>query len=147
MVPVSSARRGTLIAIDLGTKKSGFAVTDALRISRETLPAFHGVGEALLAHVERLVAERDVEAFVVGVPANMDSSEGERAKACRAFAAELARRFPRIAVRTQDERLSTKEAEQRLRDSGVRGDKARALRDSTAALVILGDWLREHEGG
>ncbi len=63
----------------------------------------------------------------------------------RAFAARLAARFPAVELAFADERLSTKEAEEILRESGLHGEKARSLRDSTSAVVLLRDHLRASE--
>ena len=141
--------RGGALAIDHGTKHTGFAFADALRISLNALEPFHGPGDApaLLEHVARLCAERSVALFVVGLPANMDGSEGPRAAEVRAFGERLRARFPGVPIEFADERLSTKKAEELLRESGLRGPKARALRDSFSALVVLRDWVRAEERG
>ena len=141
-------RKGAL-AIDHGTKRTGFAAADPLRISLNALEPFHGPGDApeLLEHVARLCAERDIGTFVVGLPYNMDGSEGPRAAEVRAFGARLRARSPGVALALVDERLSTKEAEELLRESGLRGPKARALRDSFSALVVLRDWVSTERPG
>jgi RNase H-fold protein (predicted Holliday junction resolvase) len=59
----------------------------------------------------------------------------------------LRARFPGVAIELVDERLSTKEAEELLRESGLRGPKARALRDSFSALVVLRDWVSTERPG
>ena len=139
--------RGSALAIDHGTKRTGFAVADPLRISLNALEPWHGPGDApgLLEHVAGLLEERTVGCFLVGLPLNMDGSAGPRAAEVRAFAARLAQRFPGVALCFVDERLSTKEAEELLRENGLRGEKARALRDSFSALVLLRDWIRAGE--
>lgn len=146
---MSAARRRAVLAIDHGTKRTGFAVVDALRIAVTPLEAFVGPGDSdgLLAALARLLEERDVEAFVVGWPVKPDGTPGPRALDVAAFAERLAKRFPAVAVIRHDERLTTKAAEELLRESGIRGPKARALRDSMAALVLLRDWLAAGEPG
>jgi putative pre-16S rRNA nuclease len=135
------------IAIDHGAKRTGFAVADGLRITAAPLGAWHGPGDApeLVEHVARLCAERDVGTFVVGLPRNMDDSEGPRAAEVRAFARRLAERFPAVAVVLWDERLTTKEAEALLREAGRRPEERRAERDAWSALVILRDWIASGE--
>ena len=137
-----ATKRGAL-AIDHGTKRTGFAAADPLRISLNALEPFHGPGDApaLLEHLARLFGERDIGTFVVGMPFNMDGSEGPRATEVRAFSERVRARFPGVEIALVDERLSTKEAEELLRESGLRGEKARALRDSFSALVVLRDWV------
>lgn len=144
-----SARRRAVIAIDHGTKRCGFAVVDALRIAVHALEPYRGPGDAsgLFDALARLLAERDVEAFLVGMPFNMDGSAGPRAAEVQRFAAQLARRFPGVRVIPYDERLTTKAAEELLREAGHRGADARARRDSWSALVLLRDWLESGEPG
>lgn len=143
----SGQRTAGALAIDYGEKKSGFAITDALRIAFEPLEPVQSDGkvELVLEHVARLLAERSIATIVVGLPLHMDGSEGERAQSVRAFVARLAARFPDLAVRTWDERLTSKEAESKLREAGVRGKAIRARRDSWSALVLLEDWVRSGE--
>lgn len=140
-------RKAGVLAIDHGEKRAGFAVADGLRISTQALETWRGPGgeEALLAHVESLLAERDVSILLVGLPANMDGSEGPRALAVRAFAARLAARFPKLEVVLYDERLTTKAGEELLREAGVPASKRRAQRDGAAALVLLRDWIASGE--
>jgi len=99
---VSPARRaGAVIAIDHGTKKTGFAVADALRITTEPLEPFRGPGdsEGLLDHIAGLLAERDVSTLLVGLPRLASGDEGPRAAGVRAFSAKLAapRRPPKTS--------------------------------------------------
>jgi putative Holliday junction resolvase len=140
---------GAVLAIDVGTKKTGFAIADALRIIAQPLEGVRA-GEddpALLDHVSHLLSERDVAVFLVGLPRNMDGSEGARAAAVRAFAGRLAARFPGVAVVTWDERLTTKAAEELLREAGFGGREAKGRKDSWSALVLLRDWMESGEPG
>ena len=141
---MSPAGVGGVLAIDYGDKKCGFASTDALRIAREPLGVLRHEGDAelLLAHLERLLAERSVSTLVVGLPLHMDGSPGKRVEVVRAFVARLRARFPALEVLEWDERLTTKEAEERLRAHGRRGKAVKAERDAWSALVLLEDWLQ-----
>ena len=140
-------RPGSVIAIDHGTKRTGFAVADALRIATEPLETYHGPGDgpALLEHVAKLLRERDVELFVVGRPLNMDGTAGPRCADVERFIAALAARFPTTPVVAHDERLTTKAAEELGRELGLRGLALRARRDSLSAVVLLRDWLASGE--
>lgn len=144
---MSTAARGSVIGIDHGEKRTGFAVVDALRIAIEPLDVHHGPGDgdALIDEVAQLIDERTVECLVVGYPYNMDGSAGPRAAAVDAFIARLERRFPHLAIVRRDERLSTKEAEDELRQAGHHGAARKARRDSWSARVILRDWIRAGE--
>jgi len=141
--------KGGVLAIDHGTKRTGFAVVDPLRIAAHALDTWRGPGgEAeLFAFVEQLLGERDVRIFLVGMPLNMDGTEGPRAADVRGFVTRLGARFPRVKVVTWDERLTTKAAEDLLRESGHHGKDARAKRDSWSALVLLRDWIESGEPG
>lgn len=134
--------RGAALGIDHGTKRTGFAVTDALGLSVQPLGVFEGTGDALLDHVAALLADRDVGTFVVGQPLNMDGSVGPRAQDVDAFCAGLSARFPSVEVALVDERLTTKEAEARLTEAGYRGEERKKRKDSWSAALLLEEWLR-----
>lgn len=135
---------GGVLALDYGEKKCGFAVADALRITRAPLAPLRHEGDegTLVAHLEGLLAERTIAVLVVGLPLNRDGSLGPRARATRAFLERLRARLPALDIREWDEHLTTKEAESRLRELGRDGRAIRAERDSWSALVLLEDWLR-----
>ena len=141
-----STRRGVL-ALDHGTKRTGLACTDALRITRTPLDPFQGPGDspALFTAVQAVLDERDIDTLLVGWPCNMDGTDGPRAAEVEGFARRLATHFPRLRILCHDERLTTKAAEELLREAGHRGRDARARRDSWSALVLLDDWIRSGE--
>ena len=134
--------KAAALGIDHGTRRTGFAVTDALHLSVQPLETFEGSGEALLDHVAGLLADRDVEAFVVGQPLNMDGTAGPRAAEVQAFCEALTGRFPSVRVCLVDERLTTKEAESRLTAAGYRGRDRKQRKDSWSAALLLEDWIR-----
>ncbi len=136
----------SVLAIDHGTLRTGFAVADPLRITTQAIEQFHGEEEsALFGHIDSLLEERTVGVFVLGMPFNMDGTEGPRAKDVRDFGKRLGERFPRIKVAYQDERLSTKAAEELLKEAGHFGEDRKARKDSMSALVILRDWIEAGE--
>ncbi|MCH2104298.1 MAG: Holliday junction resolvase RuvX [Planctomycetes bacterium] len=136
-----------VIAVDHGTKKTGFASTDALRTAQWPLEAWHGPGdsEELLDHISSLVEERSAATLLVGLPLNMDSTEGGQARAVRVFIERAQARLKGVEVIAWDERLTTREAEVLLREAGFRGEDMKARRDSWSALVLLRDWLESGE--
>lgn len=138
---------GGVLAIDHGTKRTGFAVTDALRLGVFALDSFHGPGEgdALVAHVGRLCDERTITTFLIGLPCDAEGRENGRAGEIRAFSGRLAQRFPGAEIVFHDERLTTKAAEDLLREAGHHGAERKARRDSWSALVLLRDWLESGE--
>jgi putative Holliday junction resolvase len=129
--------RGGLMGLDLGTKTIGVASSDPDRrlatgvetIARKT---FTADAQRLLA----LAAERKVAAFVLGLPINMDGSEGPRAQSTRAFARNLAR-LTELPIALWDERLSTAAVERDLIAADVSRSKRAAVIDEHAAMFIL----------
>ncbi|HZQ13833.1 MAG TPA: Holliday junction resolvase RuvX [Pseudolabrys sp.] len=129
--------RGALIGLDLGTKTIGVAVSDPDRrlatgvttIARKT---FTADARTLLA----LTAERAATGFVLGLPVNMDGSEGPRAQSTRAFARNLAR-LTELPIALWDERLSTAAVERDLIAADVSRKKRAAVIDQHAAAFIL----------
>jgi putative holliday junction resolvase len=144
-----SARKLSALGIDHGERRCGFAVADPLRLSTTPLAAWRddANGPPLLEHIAALLAERDVGTFVIGLPYNMDGSEGSRSAEVRAFAALLAKRFPAIALVFVDERLSTKVAEDLMRDARIPPRERKAHKDGFSALVLLRDWIEAGEPG
>lgn len=129
-----------IAALDLGARRIGIAVTDADGLS--ALPLGTIVRRSTGADVEairRALGSRRIECLVVGLPLNMDGTEGPMARHARNFAARLAAAIG-IAVKLQDERLSSFEAEQRL-GSWVRRGKKKPAIDAVAAAVILESYL------
>ena len=129
--------RGALIGLDLGTKTIGVAVSDPdrrLATGVETIARKNFSGDA--ARLLKLADERRVTGFVLGLPVNMDGSEGPRAQATRAFARNLAR-LTELAIALWDERLSTAAVERELIRADVSRNKRAAVIDQHAAAFIL----------
>ena len=129
--------RGALIGIDLGTKTIGVASSDPdrrLATGVETIARRTFTSDA--ARLIALAAERKAVAFVLGLPINMDGSEGPRAQSPRAFARNLARLTPR-PIALWDERLSTAAVERELIAADVTRARRAAVIDQHAAAFIL----------
>jgi putative Holliday junction resolvase len=125
------------IGIDLGTKTIGIAVSDATRriaTPRETIARrkFSADSRRLL----EIAAESNAAVFVLGLPLNMDGSEGPRAQATRAFARNLAKLTP-IPIVFWDERLSTAAIERMLIDADTSRARRAEVVDKLAAAYIL----------
>ncbi len=135
------------IAIDHGEKRTGFASTDPLRIATRPLEQWHGPGDDpdLLELVGRIAKDHGADTLLVGLPYNMDGTVGGRALDVLAFMGDLRIAYPDMRVLPQDERLSTKEAEQLLREAGHHGEARKARKDSWSALVLLRDWIEQGE--
>jgi len=129
--------RGALIGLDLGTKTIGVAVSDPdrrLATAVETIARkrFSDDAKGLFA----LSAERRVVGFVLGLPINMDGTEGPRAQATRAFARNFAK-LTELPIALWDERLSTAAVERALIEADVSRGKRKAVIDQHAAAYIL----------
>jgi putative Holliday junction resolvase len=133
------------LAIDYGLKRTGLAVCDAAEILVSPYGVLHGQKD-LAAQVGRIVASENIGALVLGLPLNMDDSEGPQARKVRAFAEEL-RAHVRVPIHLQDERLSSFGAEQKLAEIGLTGSKKRARVDAWAAAEILQIFLERKAGG
>src|SRR5499426_3966917 len=131
------APRGSLIGLDLGTKTIGVAASDPdrrLATGVETIARHRFSADA--ARLLELAAERKALAFVLGLPINMDGSEGPRAQATRAFARNLAR-LTELPIALWDERLSTAAVERDLIAADASRRKRAAVIDQHAAAFIL----------
>jgi putative Holliday junction resolvase len=129
--------RGVLIGLDLGTKTVGVAVSDPdrrLATGIETIArkSFTADAKRLLA----LAAERSAVGIVLGLPINMNGSEGPRAQATRAFARNLAK-LTNLPIALWDERLSTAAVERELIAADVSRKRRAAVIDQHAAAFIL----------
>ena len=128
-------------AIDLGTVRVGLAVADDLGLLAHPRPFLDGRSAGRLVEVLcQLANDEGIELFLVGLPRQMNGSEGPAARKARRFAKQLQERCS-AQVRLVDERLTTREARARLRDSGVSDREARGRIDSAAAAVLLQSWL------
>jgi putative holliday junction resolvase len=126
-----------LIGLDLGTKTIGVAVSDPdrrLATPVETIARKRFGDDA--ARLLALAGERRAAGFVIGLPINMDGSEGPRAQATRAFARNLAKLTER-PIALWDERLSTAAVERALIEADVSRNKRKAVIDQHAAAYIL----------
>ena len=133
------------LGLDYGSKTVGVAVTDATGTVIREVEIIRRQKEKMLrrtcARIEEIVSVEKAEIIVIGLPLNMDGSEGERAEKARIFGEMVARRTG-LPVRFQDERLTTVEASEIMDENGIRKEEDRKAHvDSVAAAVILGDFL------
>ncbi|MBX9618633.1 MAG: Holliday junction resolvase RuvX [Hyphomicrobiales bacterium] len=131
------ARPSALVGLDLGTKTIGVAVSDVTWRFSTPLTVIKRVKFSVdAAALLTLCAERQAGALILGLPLNMDGSEGPRAQATRAFQRSLSQLTP-LPIAFQDERLSTHEAERALIERDMSRKKRAAVIDAHAAAVIL----------
>jgi putative holliday junction resolvase len=142
IVPVSELSallpvRGALIGLDLGTKTIGVAASDPDRrvaTGVETVARTRFSADA--ARLLELATERKAAGFVLGLPINMDGSEGPRAQSTRAFARNMAK-LTELPIALWDERLSTAAVERELIAADASRARRKAVIDQHAALFIL----------
>ena len=127
------------LAIDYGDKRTGLAMCDPGETIASPLCVVQGQSETLQA-ILTVVKEEGVEGIVVGLPLNMDDSEGEQAKRVRAFARDLSQHLV-IPIYFQDERLSSFTAENMLADLNLTRSQKKRVMDAVAAAQILEAFL------
>ena len=129
--------RGALMGLDLGSKTIGVAVSDPDRRLAAPVETIQRKRFSLdVAHLFRLAGERRAVGFVLGLPINMDGSEGPRAQATRAFARNLTK-LTALPIALWDERLSTAAVERALIEADASRRKRKAVIDQHAAAYIL----------
>jgi putative Holliday junction resolvase len=134
---------GRLLALDLGEKRVGVAVSDELRITVRPLPFLRRTNwKQLLVAVADLLQDFDAKALVIGLPLNLDGTEGNAATEARRLARNFALSL-KVPVYLQDERLTSREAEETLRAAGRSSHELRQYVDSEAAAIILRDFIAQ----
>ena len=133
-----------ILGLDFGSKTVGVAVSDGLLLTAQGVETIERKDENKLrktcARIEELIAEYEITEIVLGLPKNMNNTEGERVEKTKAFGEMLERRTG-LPVHYWDERLTTVAAEQILMESGVRRENREAVIDKVAAGLILQGYL------
>lgn len=131
-----------ILGVDHGDRRSGLALSDPLGILSSPLCEIRAGGpEAMVKQVVDAALEHDVERVVVGLPRNMDGSEGPRARAVRDFAEALQTALGTLPVELVDERLTTYEATQLINKKKVTGGDRKKELNLLAARIILQTYL------
>ena len=129
------------MAVDYGDVRTGIAVCDKMEMLASPVCIIEQRNpEVLIDKISELANQYKVEQIVVGLPKNMDSSEGERAQKCKLFAATVSEKSG-IETVMRDERLSTVVAHNVLNATNTRGKKRKAVVDQVAAVMILQDYI------
>jgi len=143
------ALKGPVLAVDYGDRRTGLAVSDPQGVIAQPLPTLLGGDPASTARrIAALARERGVAAIVLGLPLRTDGTEGARVQKTRAFEALLARDLEGTAVRIVewDERFTTVEAIERLREAGLKRRERKRRVDAVAAVVLLRSYLAAESG-
>jgi putative Holliday junction resolvase len=132
---------GRVLAMDLGKRRIGLAVSDEMRITAHGLPTLERTRiRDDLDSLVKLIGEKDVRLIVMGNPLNMSGREGRQVEYTREFAQRLQQRTD-VPVTFWDERLTTVQAQRVLRDSGIGIEKRAAAVDKLAAVILLESFL------
>lgn len=130
-----------VMGIDYGDARTGIAMSDLLCSIVGSTTVIHSKGrEKTLTEIKRLVQENQVTEIVMGLPKNMDGTEGPRAQLCREFAA-LVEETTGLSVQLWDERRTTVEAHNILSQHNYHGKKRKNTVDAVAASLILEGYL------
>lgn len=139
--PKGPGEAGRVAALDYGMARIGVAVADDLGLLAHPRPFVAAKPPArALAEILRFVRQEGVTQLLLGLPRNMDGSEGMAARRVRKFAESLEEKV-RVPVEFVDERLSTVEAQLRLHAAGKSEKSSRTLIDSASAAILLQSWL------
>lgn len=134
-------KRHRKMGIDYGDKRIGIALTDALCIISSPFEVYQNIGEEdALNHLNDIIKKYDVDDIAMGLPLNMDGTEGDRALIHRDFGEKL-KKLSGVKVNYVDERLTSAEAEDILIASGVRREKRKELIDKISAQIILQTYI------
>jgi putative Holliday junction resolvase len=137
LTPVQSR----ILALDLGKKRIGLAISDPLGITAQGLPNLVRVRKrADFAALEQIIREREVGLILMGNPINMRGDEGRQSGWVREFAQALEKRTG-LPVKLWDERLTSVEANRVLRSSGISIEKRAAAVDRLSAVILLQSYL------
>lgn len=130
-----------VLAIDLGAKNIGTAISDELGLTVRPVETIHKAsGGRDISRIAFLVEDLGAKAVVIGLPLRMDGTVGDAANAATRFAEKLRARLD-VPVFMQDERLTSYEAEQMMSERGFSRSRRRARSDEFAAMIILEDYL------
>lgn len=136
-----------VMAIDYGDARTGIAISDALGMICGFSTVIHERRPAVIAEeIEKLCKTHQVGELVLGLPKNMNDTEGDRAEKSREFA-EILKETAKLPVTLWDERRTTVDAHRILSDVNVRGKKRKNTVDAVAASLILEGYLRKKELG
>ncbi len=130
-----------IMSVDYGDVRTGVAVCDKNEILASPVTVItEKDADLLIEKIISLATERNVQMFVVGLPKNMDGSEGFRAQACREFAEKISEKSG-LTAELYDERLTTVSAHNALNMTNTRGKKRKAVVDAVSAVMILEDYI------
>ena len=130
-----------ILAIDHGEARIGLAATDEFGIGTHPVETIDCQKTAIIPRILEVIAERKIQAVVLGLPLRMDGSEGTSSKKVRKFGKELRTNLGDIPLTLFDERFTTVTASEKLRSAGRKAKQQKDVIDQASALEILKDYL------
>ena len=140
---------GKILGLDLGTRTIGIAISDSLEMIASSVETFRfkeNDFDSAIKRVEEIVKEKKVYKIVLGFPKHMNGDIGDKALLCEDFGNRL-KNLLEIEVVLEDERWTTKLAENRLLEFDLSRNKRKKIIDKMAAVVILQNYLDGIKGG
>ncbi len=133
-----------LLGIDFGDARVGIALSDPLCIMSQGYKTIKNDGtDSLFSEIVEIIKEKEVTKIVIGLPKNMDNSEGFRADSTKEFAEKL-KTFTDVPIEFCDERLTTVSAHGFLSEMNVRGKKRKGAVDALSAALILETYMKKN---
>ncbi len=130
--------KGRVLGIDFGEARTGLAISDASRLLASGIGNIKGGGlERSVEAIAEVVAREHISAIVLGLPVNMNGTEGPRAARIRQLGDLLQQRLPDVPLAFMDERMTTMAASRFLNETGTRGGKRKGVIDTLSAEIIL----------
>ena len=130
------------LSLDVGDKTIGLAVSDLLGLTAQGIETMHRKSiKEDLRYLGEIIKNYEVSTIIVGLPKNMNGTEGERCELVRAFATKINNKYPNLELKFWDERLTTVAAEKLLIEADVSRKKRKKVIDKMAAVNILQGFL------
>lgn len=130
--------KGRILGVDFGESRTGLAISDASRLLSSAIGNIKGGGlEKSTELIAEAVASEHAVAVVLGLPVNMNGTEGPRAARVRQLAEKLTEKMPNVPVALMDERMTTMAASRFLNETNTRGKKRKGVIDTLSAEIIL----------
>ncbi len=130
--------KGRVLGIDFGEARTGLAISDASRMLASGVGNIKGGGlERSVEAIAEVVQTEKISGIILGLPINMNGTEGPRAARIRQFASMLEEKMPDIPVALMDERMTTMAASRFLNETNTRGQRRKGVIDTLSAEIIL----------
>ena len=130
-----------ILAIDHGDARIGIAATDPAGIMAHPVETIQVREVDAIERIATLVAERQVQQIVLGLPLRMDGTEGDAAAKCRGFGEKIHARLPETPLHFCDETMTTIAAAEKLHQAGKNAKRQKSIIDQAAAVEILNTWM------